>query len=158
MLTLGIDPGLSGAIAILDGTKLVDVFDMPVVEIQHGKKKRRKISPEMIVSELSDYNGRISAAYVEDVHAMPGQGVTSVFSFGEASGIARGVLAGLLIRTTLVSPVEWKRKLKLGRDKGESRGLAAQLWPCQAGTFKRVRDDGRAEAALIAYWGVKFGI
>lgn len=150
---LGIDPGISGAIALLEGRVLVDVFDMPIIETQAGKKKKRRISPEMLVAELEKYAGSIDAAYIEEVHAMPGQGVTSMFTFGEAFGLARGVLAGMKIPTRRVMPATWKRAMRLPQGKDSSRGMAAQLWPSSAAAFKRQRDDGRAEAALIALWG-----
>jgi crossover junction endodeoxyribonuclease RuvC len=151
---LGIDPGMSGAIAVFEMDRLVDVLDMPVVETQAGKKKKRRISPEMLTAELEKYAPFVERAYIESVHAMPGQGVSSMFAFGEAFGLARGVMAGLKISTQLVSPASWKRGLKLAAGKDASRAMAAQLWPYAAGLFKRQRDDGRAEAALIAYWGL----
>lgn len=151
--TLGIDPGLSGAIALLEGRTLVDVFDMPVIETLSGKRKKRRISPELLTVELEKYIGTIDRAFIEDVHAMPGQGVSSMFTFGEAFGLARGVLAGLKIPTRMVSPVTWKRAMRLPQGKDASRGMAAQLWPASAASFRRQRDDGRAEAALIAFWG-----
>jgi len=158
-LTIGIDPGVSGAIAILEKESIVDILDVPVVEIQIGKRKKRRISPEILVADLIDYADRVQTAYIEEVHAMPGQGVTSMFAFGEAAGIVRGVMAGLRIRTELVPPTVWKRNLKLtGQGKGNSRALAAQIWPCQADLFRRIKDDGRAEAALLAYWGLRHGI
>lgn len=150
---LGVDPGVSGAIALLEGAVLIDVFDMPIIETQVGKKKKRRISPEILAVELEKYADSIEKAYIEDVHAMPGQGVSSMFAFGEACGLVRGVLAGLKVPVRLVSPSTWKRGMGLQAGKDASRGMAARLWPGSAGTFKRRCDDGRAEAALIAYWG-----
>lgn len=151
--TLGVDPGISGAIALIEGGVLINVFDMPIIETQLGKKKKRRISPEILAAELEPYAGTIHRAYIEDVHAMPGQGVSSMFAFGEAFGLARGVLAGLGISTRPVSPITWKRAMRLPQGKDASRAMAAQLWPASAASFKRQRDDGRAEAALIAFWG-----
>lgn len=153
-MTLGIDPGVSGAIAIFESDRLITVLDMPVVETQAGKKKKRRISPEMLVAELEQYVPFITKAYMENVHAMPGQGVSSMFTFGEASGLVRGVMAGFKVPTQLVSPASWKRGLSLASGKDASRAMAAQLWPHAAGFFTRQRDDGRAEAALIAHWGM----
>jgi hypothetical protein len=151
---MGIDPGVSGAVAIFDGTDLLDAFDMPVVETQSGKRKKRRISPEMLVAEIEEHIGYLSRVYIEDVHAMPGQGVTSMFAFGEAAGLIRGVCAGLKVPVYLISPVTWKRGLKLqGAGKDASRAMAARMWPQKAGLFKRQRDDGRAEAALLAHYG-----
>jgi crossover junction endodeoxyribonuclease RuvC len=151
---MGIDPGVSGAVAIFEGTNLLDAFDMPVVETQSGKRKKRRISPEMLVAEIEEHIDHLSRVYIEDVHAMPGQGVTSMFAFGEAAGLIRGVCAGLKVPVHLISPVTWKRGLKLqGAGKDASRAMAARIWPQKAGLFKRQRDDGRAEAALLAHYG-----
>lgn len=151
---IGIDPGASGAVAILqrDGG-LVQVFDMPCVEVVVGGKAKRRISPEMLAAELRLYAD--AAAYVEQVGAMPGQGVTSMFSFGESLGLARGVLAGLGVPVQLVPPTRWKRSLNLNAGKDGARALAAATWPAQAAEFRRVKDDGKAEAALIALWGLR---
>lgn len=153
MYILGIDPGASGAIAILktDG-KLIDVIDMPTTELQVGGKTKHRVSPVFLQSELAFYADD-ARAVVEHVSAMPGQGVSSMFAFGEAFGLVRGVLAGMKVPTDLVTPAKWKRDLKVNPGKDGSRALAAQLWPDKAHMFKRVKDDGRAEAALIAHWG-----
>ncbi len=86
---IGIDPGAAGAVAILepDGS-LVQVFDMPAVEVTVGGKAKRRISPEMLAAELRLYNVHATCAYIEQVGAMPGQGVSSMFAFGEAFGLA----------------------------------------------------------------------
>lgn len=149
---IGIDPGAAGAVAILEAGKLVQVFDMPVVEVQVGGKAKRRVAPEILASELRLYNVADTVAVVEQVGAMPGQGVTSMFAFGQAYGLVLGVLAGLWIPTTTVTPTTWKKALKLNAGKDGARAKAAQLWPARAGEFKRVKDDGRAEAALLAYW------
>jgi crossover junction endodeoxyribonuclease RuvC len=142
-------------VAILepDG-KLVQVFDMPVVKVVSDGKAKRRVSAEMLASELRLYNVHTTIAVVEQVGAMPGQGVTSMFAFGQSFGMVLGVLAGLAIPTTTVSPATWKKALKLNAGKDGARAKAAQLWPSHASEFKRVKDDGRAEAALIAYWGI----
>jgi crossover junction endodeoxyribonuclease RuvC len=152
---IGVDPGASGAIAILeDNGQLVQVFDMPSVELQVGGKAKRRVAPEMLASELRLYNVQGTVAVVEQVSAMPGQGVSSMFAFGQAYGLVLGVLAGLWIPTSTVTPSAWKKALKLNTGKDAARAKAAQLWPAQASEFKRVKDDGRAEAALIAHWGL----
>jgi crossover junction endodeoxyribonuclease RuvC len=150
----GIDPGASGAIAIIqsDSGKLIDVIDMPVTELEVGGKTKRRVSPVFLQSELAFYADD-ARAVVELVNAMPGQGVTSMFAFGEALGIVRGVLAGMKVPVDLVTPAKWKRDLKLNPGKDGARAMAANLWPDKADLFKRAKDDGRAEAALIAHWG-----
>ncbi len=109
----------------------------------------------MLAAELRLYNVHATCAYIEQVGAMPGQGVSSMFAFGEAFGLAKGVLAGLGIPVQSVPPARWKRALGLNSGKDAARAKAAATWPQQAGEFKRVKDDGKAEAALIALWGLK---
>lgn len=152
---IGIDPGAGGAVAILEDTgKLVMVFDMPAVEIVSGGKAKRRVSPEMLAAELRLYAQQDAVAYIEQVGAMPGQGVSSMFAFGEAFGLAKGVLAGLGVPVQTVPPAKWKRALNLNAGKDAARAKAAQVWPAHAGEFKRVKDDGKAEAALIARWAL----
>lgn len=155
--TIGIDPGASGAVAIVETKtgKLIDVFDMPAVEVRIGNKLKRRVSPEMLAAELEHYAREESTCWIEQVGAMPGQGVTSMFAFGESAGLARGVLAGLRIPVFQVTPSTWKKSMKVNASKDGSRAKAAQIWPDKAGEFKRVKDDGRAEAALIAAYGVQ---
>lgn len=150
---IGIDPGASGAIAILDVRGgLVDAFDMPTVEIQIGKAMKHRVAPEAIASELRCY-AEYATAVIEKVGAMPGQGVSSMFAFGEAYGLVRGVLAGMGIPVTTVTPAVWTKAMRVAAGKDGSRQRAMELWPDKAALFKRVRDDGRAEASLIAAWG-----
>jgi crossover junction endodeoxyribonuclease RuvC len=149
---LGVDPGASGAIAVLqeDGV-LLAVIDMPVVELKVGKAMKRRVSPEILAHALSPYAGAV--AYLEQVSAMPGQGVSSMFAFGESYGIVKGVLAALGIGTHLVTPGAWKKAMGLNAGKDGSRARAIQMWPSHVGDFKRIKDDGRAEACLIAEFG-----
>lgn len=152
-LVIGIDPGVSGAVAILEQERLVMVFDMPTVEIKVGHAMKRRVSAEMLADELRMYADQGAVAWIEKVSAMPGQGVSSMFAFGEAYGLARGVLAGLGVPCHTVTPMKWKKGMGLNQGKDASRAQAAQTWPMRAGEFKRVKDDGKAEAALIALWG-----
>lgn len=154
---IGIDPGLSGAIAIFDIklNKPAEVWDMPTLEVAVGKSLKRRVAPELIVSELRPWAAEVSMAFVESVSASPQMGVSSSFAFGESYGLVRGVLAGLGIPFTPVVPAKWKRDLGLSRDKDASRAMAIRLFPDMAQEFKRVKDDGRAESVLIAMWGVK---
>lgn len=156
MFIIGIDPGAAGAVAILepDGS-LVQVFDMPSVEVVVGGKAKRRVSPEMLAAELRMFNVAGTTAVVEQVSAMPGQGVSSMFAFGQAYGLALGVLAGMTIPARTVTPASWKRAMKLNTGKDAARAEAARRWPQHAAEFKRVKDDGKAEAALIAEWGLR---
>lgn len=151
-IVLGIDPGVSGAIAVFHIDRgLIDAHDMPVFEIKVSGRKRKRPN----IHELRDLVDamRPGHAYVEEVHAMPQQGVSSTFSFGHTFGAIEGVLAGLGVPYSLVAPQEWRKRAGLvsGQTKDASRRRAAQVMPYRADLFKRVKDDGRAEAALIAW-------
>lgn len=151
---IGVDPGAGGAVAILtEKGELVQVFDMPTLELKVGAGMKKRVAPYFLQAELQLYADQGARAVVEQVNAMPGQGVTSMFAFGEAFGLVRGVLAGMKVTTALVTPAKWKRDMKVNASKDGARQLAATLWPAHAGEFKRVKDDGRAEACLIAEWG-----
>jgi crossover junction endodeoxyribonuclease RuvC len=106
----------------------------------------------MLASELRLYADQGAVAVVEQVGAMPNQGVTSMFAFGESFGLVKGVLAGLGVVTSTVTPGKWKKALGVNAGKDGSRAQAAQRWPFQAHEFKRVKDDGKAEACLLAEW------
>ena len=151
-LILGIDVGISGGIALLDGDKLVAVHDMPTVSKNvNGKKKRRIDARELYL--LLQFE-KLQHAFVEIVSARPNQGVSSMFAFGQASGIAEAIAWVMTPDVTGVRPNTWKKHFELiGKDKGASRELAIEKWPEHADRFKRVKDDGRAEAALIGLWG-----
>jgi len=152
---IGVDPGAGGAVAILnDVGGLVQVFDMPSLQMTVAGKAKRRVSPEMLAAELRLVAPQVNVACVEQVSAMPGQGVSSMFTFGQAYGMVLGVLAGLYIPARTVPPAKWKRDLKLNTGKDAARAEAARRWPAQAGEFRRVKDDGRAEAALLAVWAM----
>jgi crossover junction endodeoxyribonuclease RuvC len=155
MIIAGIDPGLSGAVALLDAETglVIDVFDVPTLALSRGGKAKRELDAHALAGALG--RDRIGHAFVEFVGAMPGQGVSSVFAFGKAYGIAIGVLATLGVPMSYVAPVAWKRALQVPAAKDGARARASQLLPAAAGHWQRVKDDGRAEAALIAYYGVR---
>lgn len=150
-MILGIDVGISGAVAVLDGDKLVAVHDMPTLFTKVGGRKRKRINARELYTLVADYE--IDHAFIEIVAARPNQGVSSMFAFGQASGIAEGVCASVTPDVTGVRPQTWKKHFKLGSNKSDSRELASHLWPSLSDRFKRVKDDGRAEAALIGLWG-----
>ena len=155
MKIAGIDPGLSGAICVFDVDKgMLTILDMPTVEVMSGKSVKRKLSEPMLAELLRPHE--IEHCALEQVGAMPGQGVTSMFSFGQSYGAIRGVLAGLRIPITMVTPRKWMKDLKLSGGKDANRQRAAQLFPAYAASFSRVKDDGRADAALLAYWLASF--
>jgi crossover junction endodeoxyribonuclease RuvC len=152
VIVLGIDPGLSGALAFYDTkTGDVTVVDMPTVEVTRNGKKKNEVSPQLLSDEI--VNRAVDRAFVERVGAMPGQGVTSVFSFGRSVGIVEGILASFDIPTTIVPPQTWQKGVNLRGGKDGSRERAMQLFPRQASLFARKKDDGRSDASLIAYYG-----
>ncbi|OBU85475.1 hypothetical protein MY55_15970 [Chromobacterium subtsugae] len=149
---LGIDPGINGAIAVLDGEQLLAVYDMPVVELRSGKATKRSVSPALLADLLRQLAG--AHVVIEKVGAMPGQGVASMFNFGKSAGIVEGVCAGLGLPVSFVTPQQWQKRAGRRDGKDGSRARAAELFPAQAGLFARVKDDGRAEAALIGRFGI----
>lgn len=150
MRVLGVDPGATGALALWDtDLDALAVVDMPIAVVQG----RKQLSDQMLAAILAQWSP--DCAYIERVHAMPKQGVTSSFSFGTAYGLVRGILAGMKVPYHLITPNEWKRNFRLGADKNEARLVAARLIPDSAEQFARVKDDGRAEAALLALFGAQ---
>lgn len=150
MMLVGIDPGASGAIAwITDAGHLIEVLDLPVQKVGG----RSVLMPAILASMLSGEQRRPVHAYLERVGTRPGEGHVGAFAFGRNFGALEGVLAALGIAVTLITPGEWKKAQRIPADKGAARARAAQLWPGLAGTFSRKKDDGRAEAALIALHG-----
>ena len=150
--SIGIDPGLSGAIAILSPETL-KIFDMPTMTVERNGKAKRQVSASELAEMLYLYSGRDCHVYVEKVSAMAGQGVTSVFSFGRSFGMIEGILAAFKMPVTFVPPATWVKAVGRGQGKDASRARAMELFPSDQDQFKRVKDDGRADAALIAYWG-----
>lgn len=142
---LGVDPGLSGAIAFYfpDAPFRVAVEDMPVA----GKM----VSAPLLTDMIRKYGPAI--AIIESVGSRPGQGVASTFKFGTAYGVVQGVIGALQIPVEFVSPQRWKKHFRLNGDKEQARAKAQQLFPACALSFQRVKDHGRAEAALIARYG-----
>ena len=150
MSVWGIDPGINGALVHFNPNEgEIDIHDMPIMEVR-GKKT---VSPNLVYQILKQHN---SPAYIERVHAMPGQGVTSMFNFGKGYGIILGVLAGLEYKITTVPPTEWQRKVAMPKGKDGSRERACQLAPNYSQAFARKRDNGRSDAYLIAYYGFSY--
>ena len=156
MKHIGIDPGLSGAIAVLTDDTL-QIHDMPVMTVDRNGKAKRQVSANELAELLNLYAGKDCHVYVERVSAMAGQGVTSVFSFGRSFGMIEGILAALKMPVTFVAPATWTRAIGRSPGKDASRARAMELFPNYEYFFKRVKDDGRADAALIAHWGRKHG-
>ena len=144
---LGIDPGRYGALAwVTMGGHLIDILDMPAVEVRGKSRVSAQLVAEMMRERPADI------VIIEGVGAMPKQGVASSFTFGYCAGLLEGVAAGLGRPVEIVPAATWKRLAKLSADKGAMRQAAIRLWPEAADRFRRVKDDGRAEAALMARW------
>ena len=152
---IGIDVGLNGAIAMMQGETLTGVVDMPTVTLDRNGKAKRQISIPELVEIIKTF--KPDEAYCERVFAMSGQGVTSVFSFGRSLGAIEGVLAARSIKTTLVTPQTWQKAMGVSGGKDGARARAMEVFPWNVDLFKRVKDDGRADAALIAAWGLRHG-
>lgn len=147
---IGFDVGLSGAYAIMtDDSTVTGVDDLPIM----GEGAKRGIDAANLADVVRTANPRL--AVVEQVNAMPGQGVSSMFRFGETKGVIFGVLAALGIPVMWVTPQKWKGSYGLAKDKEQARRLAIETWPSVAKSLGRKKDNGRAEALLIAEWGRK---
>lgn len=153
---IGVDPGLYGAVAAIDeDCNVIHLYDMPTEP--HGHANKRMVD----AAALSRIVGAIVTgadqvkAFLEQSSARPGQGVSSTFSIGDSAGCARGVLASHGAKVTVVHASTWKSKLDVPSDKERCRARAKYLFP--AADLDRKMDHGRAEALLIAYYGLKFG-
>jgi crossover junction endodeoxyribonuclease RuvC len=151
-MLIGIDPGCSGAIVLLPktGGHPIEWERMPVVKV--GSNTR--VNGASLAAMLEHWCAENAHAYVENVGAMPGQGVTSMFSFGHATGTVMGVLGALGIAHTLVTPQTWKKRAGLiGKDKDAARSRAITLWPQWRELDKKGAGQAFADAALIALYG-----
>lgn len=152
---IGVDPGKSGAVAVLDAWgEIVFMHDMPVV----GNQVSGTLLADLIDDASPNGAGSLIAdvvAVVEQVHSMPHQGVVSSFDFGKSYGIVLGVLAGARVQIENVSPNRWKNAMHLSADKEMARRRAIERWPKNADLFKRKKDADRAEAALMALWWIE---
>lgn len=152
MLILGVDPGLQGALAFFAveaGT--FDVHDMPVAKTARGSKIDLVALAHMI--DEKSMLGGIEHAYLEYVSASPQMGVSSSFNFGRGYGGVEGVLAAHFVPTTYITPAQWKKAMRCPKDKEGARLRASQLLPAWSHLWTRKKDDGRAEAAMIALYG-----
>lgn len=148
-IVIGCDPGVGGAIVVLDGDLVLDFTPMPSAKV--GAKSRVN-APAVADFLLKHVGARM--AFVERVGAMPNQGTSSMFSFGHSAGVLHGVLAALGIPMGLVTPVAWKKRAGLiNQDKDAARGLALQLWPQWRALDQKIKGQALADAALIAYYG-----
>lgn len=148
-ITFGVDPGITGAVGVLKDGQYVAVFDIPSIAKGSGLVKR-EIDPSGLAREITANTDakEYCEVLLERVSAMPGQGVSSVFSFGDSYGCCRAVISTLGYPLTLVTPAVWKKHFGLSRDKEESRALAIRMFPTAELHLKKHSD--RAEALLMA--------
>ena len=151
MKIIGIDPGLSGAIAVLEDKRVLSIFDMPVMA--EGKKNKKQLNSAQLVNILKE-NTKISddvAVVVEQVNAMPGQGVTSMFNFGQTFGAIKGVCAALSLPIFFVRPSKWKKHFELiNSAKDASRTKVIEMYPSLSNQLTKKRDVNKSDAILIA--------
>ena len=151
MIIFGIDPGVSGGISILEDKKVIKVFDMPTMI--DGKKNKKQVNGAQvtnIIKERLDGEKEI-AVVVEHVNAMPGQGVTSMFNFGQSFGIIKGICSALSLPIHFVRPTKWKKHFNLIKtNKDASRTKVIQVYPEISSKLSRKKDVNKADAILIA--------
>ena len=151
MKIIGIDPGLSGAIAVLKENKVKNIFDMPVMP--EGKKNKRQLNSAQLVKLLKDNIEKDEevAIVVEQVNAMPGQGVTSMFNFGQTFGAIKGICAALSLPIFFVRPAKWKKHFELiNSSKDASRTKAIEMYPSISDLLSKKKDVNKSDAILIA--------
>ena len=151
MKIIGIDPGLSGAIAILENKKVLNIFDMPVMA--EGKKNKRQLNSAQLVDLLKKIVTEKDEIYVvvEQVNAMPGQGVTSIFNFGQTFGAIKGVCAALSLPIFFVRPSKWKKYFELiNSSKDASRTKVIEMYPMLSNQLAKKKDVNKSQAILIA--------
>lgn len=155
-MIIGCDPGLTGALAFYDGREL-RLVDMPTRTATVNRKDRRVLNEQGVIGALQTF--QIMGAeilVIEQVNGMPGQSGPAAFTFGYGVGVVTGVALTIGLKIERVAPASWKSALGLKTaDKDSAREKAAETFPASAGLFARKKDDGRAEAALIAWWGWK---
>ena len=157
---LGIDVGLSGALALYSEDNL-QTFPIPLIigkKLKNGNKLKNTIDMSELARMIDSWSKDIKFVIIEQVHAMPSQGVTSMFNFGMTYGIIQGIIAANFIPVKFVSPQTWKKALEVPADKKLSRLRATELFPNNSDQWRKAMWDGRAEAAMIAYYGSKIDI
>ena len=151
MKIIGIDPGLSGAIAVLHNKKVINMYDMPVMA--EGKKNKRQLNSSQLVNIIKENinENEETIVVVEQVNAMPGQGVTSMFNFGQTFGAIKGVCAALKLPIFFVRPTKWKKYFELlNSSKDASRTKAIEMYPSLSNQLSKKKDVNKSDAILIA--------
>ena len=153
MLVIGIDPGISGSICFFQDGKINDVVEMPTMT--EGKKNKKQVNGSQIFNEISNrikkFDKQDIKVIIEQVSAMPGQGVTSMFNFGQSYGILKGICSAMQLPMYFVRPAKWKKYFNLiNSEKDASRTKAIEIFPYFAYQLSRKKDSNKADAILIA--------
>ena len=153
MLVIGIDPGVSGSICFFKDGKILDVIDMPTMN--EGKKNKKQVNGAQIYNEIkkriNNNYGSDVRVIIEHVTAMPGQGVTSMFNFGQSFGILKGICSAMQLSMYFVRPAKWKKYFNLiNSEKDASRTRAIEIFPYFSSHLSRKKDSNKADAILIA--------
>ena len=153
MLIIGIDPGISGSICFFEDGKILDVIEMPTMT--EGKKNKKQVNGSQIYNEIckimKDIEKQEIRIVIEQVSAMPGQGVTSMFNFGQSFGILKGIFSAMQLPVYFVRPAKWKKYFNLlNSEKGASRTKAIEIFPYFSSRLSKKKDSNKADAILIA--------
>ena len=153
MLIIGIDPGISGSICFLDNGKILDVIEMPIMT--DGKKNKKQVNGSQVFNEITkrikQFEKNQIRVVIEHVSAMPGQGVTSMFNFGQSFGILKGICTAMQLPMYFVRPTKWKKYFNLlNSEKDASRTRAIEIFPYFSSQLSRKKDSNKADAILIA--------
>ena len=153
MFIIGIDPGISGAICFFSDGKIIDVIEMPTMS--EGKKNKKQVNGRQIYNEITLIKNKFMneniSVIVEQVSAMPGQGVTSMFNFGQSFGVIKGICSAMELPIFYVRPAKWKKYFNLiNSEKDASRTKAIQIFPYISPQLSRKKDANKADAILIA--------
>ena len=153
MLIIGIDPGISGSICFLEDGTIKDVLEMPTMT--EGKKNKKQVNGPQIYNEISlrikTYEKKNIKVVIEQVSAMPGQGVTSMFNFGQSFGILKGICSAMQLPIYFVRPAKWKKYFNLiNSEKDASRTRAIEIFPYFSSNLSKKKDSNKADAILIA--------
>ncbi len=153
MLIIGIDPGISGSICFLENGKILDVIEMPVMT--DGKKNKKQVNGSQVFNEvakrINQFEKNQIRVVIEHVSAMPGQGVTSMFNFGQSFGILKGICTAMQLPMYFVRPAKWKKYFNLlNSEKDASRTRAIEIFPYFSSQLSRKKDSNKADAILIA--------
>mgnify|MGYP001290232146 FL=1 len=153
MLVIGIDPGLSGSICFFENGKILEVVEMPTMT--EGKKNKKQVNASQIYNEISERISLIDKqnirVVIEQVSAMPGQGVTSMFNFGQSFGTLKGICSAMQLPMYFVRPAKWKKYFGLiNSEKDASRTKAIEMFPYFSSYLSKKKDSNKADAILIA--------